>query len=176
MEASTSEKSLPDLFNSAKAKQDSLDEHENRSATFQDILQIAIQELQQCSQLLEQLSLFSINEELEDVSTRNLQYLTVPYLLSELLLRSYDDRRLTSLGRASQLLEDFLTRLDHYRMLSKSDQGLFERFIQQRKSFSVISSSSPDEKRRIKIARFQEEKALRQKLQVCRSILKVLVL
>ncbi|RMZ75672.1 hypothetical protein DV737_g5165, partial [Chaetothyriales sp. CBS 132003] len=169
MASASREKSLAELFNSAKAKQESLDELDARTATFKERLQGAIDELQECSRLVEQASLFSANEEVEDISTKDLQYLTVPYVLAELRLRSYDNQRLAGLRRASQLLEEFLARLDQYRMLTKNEQELFERFQQQRSSFSISSAAGPEEKRRIKISRFQQEKALKQKLQHLRS-------
>ena len=161
------DESLPTLFGSAKTKYDSLEHLDPRSV--KAIIQDTLQELQRCLTAVDKLSLFSPNEELEDISTKNLQYLTIPYLTAELLLKSYDDQRLAALRRASQALESFLTRLDQYRILSKGDQDLFERYRQERGKFSVISTSSPDEKRKIKISRFQEEKALKQKLQVSRS-------
>ncbi|RMZ87197.1 hypothetical protein DV736_g5574, partial [Chaetothyriales sp. CBS 134916] len=169
MASTLSDKSLTELFNSAKAKQESLDGLDARTATFKETLQGAIDEFQECLKLVEQVSLFSANEEAEDISTKDLQYLTVPYLLAELLLRSYGGQRMAGLRRASQLLEDFLARLDQYRMLTKNEQELFERFQQQRSSFSISSTAGPEEKRRIKISRFREEKSLKQKLQHLRS-------
>ncbi|RMZ79095.1 hypothetical protein DV738_g3430, partial [Chaetothyriales sp. CBS 135597] len=167
--ASTTDKSLSELFKSAKARQESLDELDPRSERFKETAQGAINDLEECLKLIEQGSLFSANEEAEDISTNELQYLNVPYLLAELRLRSYNDQRAATLQRACQLLEDFLTRLEHYGMLRKNEQELFERFQQERSNFSITSTVGPEEKRRIKITRFQEEKALKQKLQHLRS-------
>lgn len=47
-----------------------------------------------------------------------------------------------------------------------ADRRLYERYLEERLSFRVISSNNPEEKRKIKIRRFQEEKALKQKLEV----------
>ncbi|RMD39298.1 hypothetical protein DV735_g5833, partial [Chaetothyriales sp. CBS 134920] len=167
--ASTTDKSLSGLFKSAKARQESLDELDPRSERFKETAQGAINDLEECLKLIEQGSLFSANEEAEDISTNELQYLNVPYLLAELRLRSYNDQWAATLQRACQLLEDFLTRLEHYGMLRKDKQELLERFQQERSNFSITSTVGPEEKRRIKITRFQEEKALKQKLQYLRS-------
>ncbi|RMD43548.1 hypothetical protein DV735_g1513, partial [Chaetothyriales sp. CBS 134920] len=166
---SASDKSLTELFKSAKAKQESLDELDPRTERFKETVQAAIDDLEECSKLVEQGALFSANEETEDISTKDLQCLTVPYLLAELRLRSYNDQRVATLRRACQLLEDFLTRLEQYGMLQKGEQELFERFQRERSHFSITSTAGPEEKRRIKISRFQEEKALKQKLQHLRS-------
>lgn len=88
------------------------------------------------------------------------------YLLAELKVKAYGENRESSLREASDLFESFLTRLDHYGLLGPSDRQLYERFLEQRGSFRIISSNNPEEKRKIKINRFQEEKSLKQKLEV----------
>lgn len=80
--------------------------------------------------------------------------------------KAYDNNRQSSLRESSRLLESFLTRLDHYGLLGPSDHRLYERFLEQRDSFRIVSSTNPEEKRKIKIARFQEEKSLKHKLEV----------
>ncbi|KIX08353.1 uncharacterized protein Z518_03009 [Rhinocladiella mackenziei CBS 650.93] len=164
-----SEPSLKDLFNQAKARLDELDSLDPRSPTFKTALQSIIDQLQQCRKLVQQLSLFSTNEEAEDIATQDLQYLTVDYTLAELKTKAYGEDRQLSLRESSQLLEDFLTRLDHYGLLGKSDRQLYERFLEQRNSFRIISSNNPEEKRKIKIARFREEKSVKQKLEDLRK-------
>ena len=181
----TSEPSLRRLFNQAKNQQDELDSLDPRSANFKDTLQSIIDNLQQCHQLMQQLSLFSTNEEVEDIATQDLQYgyscafarvpllmgdiryLTVDCLLAEMEIKAYGADRLSSLRKANALFESFLTTLDQYRLLAASDRELFERFLEQPNSFRIVASDNAEDKRRIKIARFQEEKSLKQKLQVC---------
>jgi signal transduction histidine kinase len=68
-----SEPTLKGLFNDAKRDQDELNSLDPRSATFKDTLQSIIDDLQRCRQLIRQLSLFSKNEEIEDVATQDLQ-------------------------------------------------------------------------------------------------------
>ena len=87
-------------------------------------------------------------------------------LLAEIRIRAYGPDRLSSLREASALFESFLTRLDQYGLLAPSDRELFERYLELRSSFRIITSNSAEDKRKVKIARFQEEKSLKQKLQV----------
>ena len=90
-------------------------------------------------------------------------------LLAENKIRAYDGDRQRSLLEAAGLFEGFWTRLDQYQLLSTLDRKLYERYLDQRSSFRIVPSDSAEEKRRIKIARFQEEKSLKQKLQVYRE-------
>jgi hypothetical protein len=63
--------SLRELFSSAKGKQGELDDG---VAGRQEILQSAISAFEECRNLISKLAIFSPNEEVEDVSTQNLQY------------------------------------------------------------------------------------------------------
>lgn len=94
------------------------------------------------------------------------RYLNVDYMLADVLMKTYNDDRKSTLRQASQLLESFLTRLDLYGLLSPADHKLLERYLENRLAFTIVSSSNPEERRKVKIARFQEEKALKQKLEV----------
>jgi len=94
------------------------------------------------------------------------RYLTVDYTLAELKTRAYGDDRIASLKQSSELLESFLTRLDQYALLNSPDRKLYERFLESRGTFRVIATNNPEDKRKIKIGRFQEEKVLKQKLEV----------
>jgi len=69
----TSEPSLKGLYHDAKTHQNELDSLDPRSSTFKTTLQSIIDNLQRCQELIQQLSLFSKNEEVEDISTQDLQ-------------------------------------------------------------------------------------------------------
>ncbi|KIW64598.1 hypothetical protein PV04_09521 [Phialophora macrospora] len=167
--AGDSEPSLGALFKQAKDQQDELEGLDPRTAQFKDTLQSIIHSLELCRQLIQQLSLFSTNEEVEDISTQDLQYLTVDHLLAEIKIKAYGADRLSSLREAGDLFEKFLTQLDHYSLLAASDRKLYERYLEQKASFRIVETNSAEEKRKIKIARFQDEKSLKQKLQYLRN-------
>jgi len=71
------EPSLKELFNNAKTSQDELDSLDPRSAAYKKTLQSTIDSLQRCRRLVQQLSLFSTNEDVEDISTQDLQFVTM---------------------------------------------------------------------------------------------------
>lgn len=162
----TQDKSLRETFDQAKSDQQTLEKLDPRSDEFRAHLEAAISSFVRCLKFIRDLSVFSPNEELEDISTQNLQFLTVDYLLADLLLKTYDENRLASLRRTSQLLESFLDRLDHYSILSVKDRKLYERFRQNKSKFSLLSTSNAEDRRKVKVARFQEEKQLKQNLEV----------
>ena len=167
-EAHENEQSLASLFQSAKNNRDELDTLDPRSDDFKALLQSTISTLHICSQLVDQLALFSTNEDLDDVSTSTIQYFGIDYLLSEFIMRSYSptDRK-AQLNTASELLEQFLTRLDEYSLLSPPDKKLLESYKEDRTHFRIVGDNAGLEaKRNVKVKRFQEEKALKSQLKL----------
>ena len=167
----SNEVSLSELLASARSAQENLDLHDPRSQEFKDVLSSAIASLQQCSQLVDRLALFSSNEELEDISTNDLQYLGIDYLLAELTMRSYDaSTRLAQLNVASTLLMDFITKMHDYSLLSKTNVQLLESYKDSPAAFRIVRDDAGLETRRnVKIKRFQDEKALKSKLKLLRE-------
>ena len=159
------DRSLREIYVEARAQKDQLDDLDPRSSAFKETLQATIRDLEQCQKLIDDLSIFSPNEDLEDLSTQSVQYLTVDYLMAELLQKSYDGNRLAALQRVSTLLDKFLTRLDQYSMLSADERKLFERYQETKAGFSLLPAN-PEDRRKLKIKRFQEEKDLKKKLEV----------
>lgn len=70
----SSDSSLKELFERTKSQQDELDHLEPQSVAFKTSLQLIIDSLERCRQLIQKLSIFSTNEEVEDISTNDLQY------------------------------------------------------------------------------------------------------
>jgi immunoglobulin-binding protein 1 len=161
----TDSRSLKEIYQQARLLRDQLAEQDPRSSAHNDLLSAILKDLRQCQKLIDDLSIFSSNEDLEDLSTQALQYLSIDFLLADLLQRSYDGNRLAALRNISGLLDNFLTRLDQYSILSKDDRKLFEQYQESKTSFSILPSN-PEVRRRIKIKRFQEEKELKRQLQV----------
>ena len=87
-------------------------------------------------------------------------------MLAELLLRSYGSDRQKMLDNVLRLFETFLSRLDHYSILSAENRKLYERFLENRSVFQLALSTNAEERRKIKVARFQEEKNIKAKLEV----------
>lgn len=70
------------------------------------------------------------------------------------------------LRRAQEAFERYLSLLDTYRMLSKNDRKLYERYVEGRDDFSLTTSNDPSARRDAKIARYRQENELKLKLEV----------
>lgn len=88
------------------------------------------------------------------------------YLLADLLQRSHNPDREASLRSALGQYEQYLSRLDTYDSLSNSDKKLYERYSENPSSFSLAPVNDAATRRDVKVARFREEKELKQKLEV----------
>jgi immunoglobulin-binding protein 1 len=93
--------------------------------------------------------------------------LTVDYLLAELVQRLSSANRETVLRRALGEYEKYLTKLEDYELLSARDRKLFAQYSENPSNFSLASKSDAANRREVKVARFREEKELKQKLEVC---------
>ena len=95
------------------------------------------------------------------------RYLLIDYYLAELELKGTLLDRKTTLNKAQQAYERYLTLLDTYSILSTPDKKLFNRFLDNKNEFSLSPSSDPSKRRETKIARFKQEKQLQLKFEVC---------
>ncbi|KAI2789786.1 hypothetical protein POX_d05284 [Penicillium oxalicum] len=158
--------SLRSLFQSAKdAKAELESRGDTNSQSYQDAVNTVIAKFDECQRQVSVLSLFSANESLDDLSTGDLQYLTLEYHLAELMQRASSSDREAALRRALQQYENFLTRLDEYELLSAGDKKLFERYIANPSTFTLAPLDDAAARRDIKVRRFREEKELKQKLE-----------
>lgn len=164
------DRSLRSVYEEAEEKRSAIEQSfDSNSTRFQENLLATIQLYEQCLDIADNIALFSTNETLEDINTVDLQYLLLNYRIAELILRVNGQSRKDSLHRAQQNYERYLNRLDDYDMLSKSDTSLLEQYRETPFTFTTASSADAATRRDIKISRFREEKALRQKLDHLRS-------
>ncbi|RMJ28521.1 pathway regulator TapA [Aspergillus sp. HF37] len=158
---------LRSLFDAAKAENTSLGSRPDTTTDrYRSDVDSTIANFAECQRLVSLLSLFSSNESLEDIATADLQYLTVDYLLADLLQRSYTADREAILRRAFEQYEKFLARLDDYNLLSDSDRTLYERCAANPSAFSLTPSNDAGTRREVKVNRLKEEKELKQRLEV----------
>ncbi|KJK68467.1 TAP42-like family protein [Aspergillus parasiticus SU-1] len=158
--------SLRALFAAAKSEKSVLESRfDTNTEQYRNDVNATIAKLEECARLVAVLSLFSSNEPLEDIATGDLPYLTVSYHLAELLQRSYTSDRVSSLRRALEQYERYLTRLDDYELLNDKDKKLYERYTANPASFSLTPVNDAAARREVKINRFREEKELKQRLQ-----------
>jgi immunoglobulin-binding protein 1 len=99
---------------------------------------------------------------LEDVSTRDLVYLLVPFVSAELETRvkaTERDERMIHLEMAQRSLRTFVETSDNYDILPAADRELYEK--------KVFVVTNPAKKRELKIKQYQKEKELRTRIEVC---------
>ena len=75
--------------------------------------------------------------------------------------------RRSVLELARDSYERYLGLLENYGILSKADKKLYERFLDSRSEFALLSNSDPSARRATKISRLKQEQELKLKLEVC---------
>jgi len=167
-EAEQQPQSLRERFEDGETRRRALEAAwDSNSAAFQQNLAAAIASYEECLRLADRVALFSPNETLDDIASGDLQYLLLHYHVAELVLRvNQQQERKAVLARAQDHYARFLKLLDSYDVLSGTDSGLFERYQESPQAFSTASTSDPSARRETKIARFRQEKELKQKLEV----------
>ncbi|KAI9797135.1 MAG: hypothetical protein M1833_005650 [Piccolia ochrophora] len=138
---------------------------ETSSPAYQQDLETAIATLEDCRKLAAEVSIFSDNEDIDDVSSADLPYFLIEYHLADLLLRNNVRDRAEVLRGDRACYERFLNRAQSYGLLSSGDRKLYERYTQAPDSFSTAAATDPASRRDAKIARFRDEKSLNQKLE-----------
>ncbi|KAJ5120615.1 uncharacterized protein N7515_010003 [Penicillium bovifimosum] len=158
--------SLRSLFAAAKAQKNALGSRgDTNSETYREEVTGTIAKFLECQRQVSMLSLFSSNELLEDVSTADIQYMTLEYHLAELMQRATSSDRENALKSALEYYEKYLMRLDEYLLLSGGDKKLFEQYMANSTSFTLAPANDAAARREIKVRRFREEKELKQKLE-----------
>jgi immunoglobulin-binding protein 1 len=104
---------------------------------------------------LSQLSVFSPNEELDDIASDHLRYILTPYYQAELELLVVDRERLDHLNSAKRLFARFLQHCENLKLIHKEDI----------KSLYTDNPENPTERRATLIARTKREKEMRSKME-----------
>lgn len=126
----------------------------------QDLIRSALADLRHVDARANSLSLFSANETLEDISTRDLAYLFVPYVITEVQgrVRTLDmEERLAQLLQAQRHLRTFLTNLENYHIITEVELAAYE------KSAAMMANAA--QRREAKIQQYRREKELRGKIE-----------
>lgn len=163
----TPPQTLRGLFREAEDRRRSLNDFSSTvSDAFQENLASAITSYEASLKVANEVALFSPNETLEDINSRDLEYLVINFRLAQLIEKITRGERRQNLFAAKNRYERFLKLLDSYDMLSKSDAKLFEQYLDDPSRFSTASTSDATARRNTKIARFREEKEMKNKLAV----------
>ena len=165
-----SQSSIRALFATAKALSKQLEDWETTSQTHQDNLKAAIAKFEECRNLVDQASMFSPNEIEDDIASGDLQYLSVDYYLGDLIPKATGTDRKSLLRRSQEAYERYLGLLETYGLLSTENEKILERYRDNRDGFQLLSSADPTVRRNTKMARFKQERELKQKLEVVKEI------
>ncbi|KAF5373588.1 hypothetical protein D9758_000807 [Tetrapyrgos nigripes] len=154
---------LPGLFSrilEAAAKVTNLPVIEDET---QENVQSCLADLRSLQSRIIGLSLFSPNETLEDISTRDLAYLLVPYVMAEVQGRvrtTERDERQASLEQSQKLLKQFISLLEDYQIIPEDERSLYTR---------DPSTLNPASRRELKIKQYQKEKDIRARIEALRK-------
>ncbi|KAI9902637.1 hypothetical protein N3K66_001989 [Trichothecium roseum] len=170
------QETLRTLWSKAESARAALDTAPNAlSQTYADTLGAALASYRRARDLAAAASLFSPNEALDDVATRDLPLLLAEYRVAELLQRTPRlgaAEKLRVLGEARASYEGFLALADAYGLLPPGGDAakMLERYGEGRESFSVAAASVDAAARRdAKIADFRRGKEIADKLAYLRA-------
>ncbi|CCO34159.1 putative protein C63,05 [Rhizoctonia solani AG-1 IB] len=141
-----------------------LSEHSALSSEYKSLSDEALRDLRRVAQVISDLQLFSKNETLDDVSTKQLVYFTVPYATAELLLALPSAEpaiRKDILGQAESQLQKFIAYLTDYGIVDDATIQSTNRLAQM--------SKNPAQRREAKIQQYQTEKQLKSRIQALLS-------
>jgi len=108
------------------------------------------------------LSLFSENDMLADIATRDLVYLLVPFVMAEVEGRvrtTEPEERLERVERSQRYLRAFLSTLETYQIIPESEKALY----------SLAAGVDAQKRRESKIRQYQNEKEIRTRIREVRK-------
>ncbi|KAF5330648.1 hypothetical protein D9619_005948 [Psilocybe cf. subviscida] len=130
----------------------------------QELVSGCLSDLQKLHSQIVELGTFSPNETLDDISTRDLVYLVVPYLLSEAQGRvkaTNRTERLESLIKAENYVKSFILLLEKYEVIPADERALYDVKATKVADFA--------KRRELKINQFKKEKDLRVRVEMIRK-------
>ncbi|KAI9141141.1 TAP42-like protein [Paraphysoderma sedebokerense] len=155
--------SLPAAFRSAQASYLDLQTSSlpSSSPQYQSLLNDALSAFNTAALLILKLSIFSPNEELDDINTSNLQYLLIDAYIGSLTLNIVNPKidRWDIVHLAQKHFNAFLDTIDHYGLLNHQDKA----FLTARLN-NAFSKLPPDQQRASKINRYKQSKSIEAKL------------
>ncbi|KAH9023882.1 TAP42-like protein [Lactarius hengduanensis] len=126
----------------------------------QDLIDAALADCRDSRARVAHLALFSPNETLDDISTQDLVYLFVPYVLAEIESRARTterDDRLALLREAEEGFTKFVSDVELYEIASESERELYAK--------NASSIADPARRRETKIKQYRAEKEIRARIE-----------
>ncbi|KAJ3550974.1 hypothetical protein NMY22_g96 [Coprinellus aureogranulatus] len=156
--------SLPALYSSALASLSRVYNLPPNSEERGKLVTSSLSNLRKVHSRIIELSLFSPNETVEDITTRDLIYLTLPFVLSEAQSREpleSRSERLESLTQTQRYLQSFISLLETYNIVPEAERELYSKH--------ASGVRDPAKKRQLKIDQFKTEKELKARIQTLRK-------
>ncbi|KAH9484117.1 hypothetical protein JR316_0003597 [Psilocybe cubensis] len=156
--------SLPALFGSVLKTTTKLAELPTMEDQTQELVEECLKNLRDLHSHIIDLSIFSPNETLEDISTRDLVYLAVPYVFAEVQGRMKTTvrvDRMNSLIQAERYIQNFIGLLEKYEIVPEDERTLFDR-----KTANVADFSK---RRELKINQYKKERELKARIDTIRK-------
>jgi immunoglobulin-binding protein 1 len=129
----------------------------------------AIKEFERATLLVNELALFSDNEDLEEVPTESTRYLLLPSLLGELHTKVMGQERMESLEKAQVYFRDFLQRCELYGMKIGDKSVLRDRPETSEQSTGLANMAA---QRQAKVEAYRRTKANIERLKQLEEMLK----
>ncbi|KAF3909429.1 hypothetical protein AA313_de0202193 [Arthrobotrys entomopaga] len=159
--------SLKSLWEKAERQQKQLATFTDYNSTpYKLAVAEALDTISACKNLINDLSLFSTNETLEDVATSELRYFLADTQRGDLLLKQHDRAtRLSILHTARDAYRSFLSLCDSYGLLGSYEKRAYQ--LSDKISPTIFSDMHSDAaaRRNSKIERYKQEKELKSKLE-----------
>ncbi|PUU77490.1 TAP42-like protein [Tuber borchii] len=161
---SGNQESLRSLYDAGeRLRKEIEDSYDYNGPAYQKKLQTAIRTYRECENLVDQISLFSTNESLEDVVSSEIRYMLVGYHLADLTSKQQSPDRASILKQSKSLYIRFLNLCDAYDLLSNYDRSI----LQPTDPGALEALPAPVDaaaRRNEKIAKFKLEKELKAKI------------
>ncbi|KAJ3507269.1 hypothetical protein NLJ89_g6400 [Agrocybe chaxingu] len=156
--------SLPELYHRILLSTTKLSNLPTIEDETQEVVTECLNDLKSLHAHITELGMFSSNETLDDISTRDLVYLTIPYVFAEVQGRVRTTERidrLKSLIQAEKYVQNFVSLLEKYNVIPEDEQALY-----QRKTAEVADFSR---RRELKINQYKKEKELKTGIETVRK-------
>ncbi|KAF9426021.1 hypothetical protein BGZ76_002963 [Entomortierella beljakovae] len=128
------------------------------SDEFQSKVNESIRGFEKSEMMVRQLSIFSDNEFVEDISAKDLRFLLVEYYLGELFLKRVSQDRLHDLDTSKQHFDHFIHQCETHDVLTPQDKKYMEQII-------ADAPRDAATRRNEKIARYKRDKDMRNQIE-----------
>ncbi|XP_076309848.1 immunoglobulin binding protein Tap42 [Tachypleus tridentatus] len=134
----------------------------------QEDLRKAIKDLEEVTQAVTTLGIFSNNEDIDELPTSDIKYLLLPALLGSLTNLIVQEDRMEVVRLSEVYFRDFLQRCNDYNIekieLPECDATTSEKFTSSGAPINLSELTAMGKKRQEKIARYKKQKEIEKKL------------